>query len=167
MARGIGMQPDAVLYRAVIVKSYADGEQHTVYEGPYDDIGSARRRVTFWRNHLAKRNDGSKAVGQIEKCRPVWEAEAAPASAPRRNTPAETGDPATQYGATSATAAVNLLRTLMSERRGMHGRHAADLLAAHGYTDAAERVRGEVRARNGHLSARQALQLLEREGGAR
>lgn len=82
MARGIGMKPDAALYRAVIVKSYANGEQFTVYEGPYDAPGQARARVSFWRNHFADRDNGDSADGHIETCQPAWEKVSDPA--PRR-----------------------------------------------------------------------------------
>ncbi|TQE33169.1 hypothetical protein [Streptomyces ipomoeae] len=73
MARDIGMEPDAALYRAVITKSYAAGTEFTVYEGPYAEPGPARARVTFWRNHFAKRDNGDKADGHVETCKPAWE----------------------------------------------------------------------------------------------
>jgi len=50
-------------------------------------------------------------------------------------------------------------------RRGMHGKHAADLLDEHGHAEAAELIRREVKARNGLLSAKQAAQLLLTKGG--
>ncbi|QKV98326.1 hypothetical protein HUT19_42175 (plasmid) [Streptomyces sp. NA02950] len=153
MARDIGMAPDAKVYRAVIIKSYADGSVFTAYEGPYDKIGSARARVTFWENHFAKRDNGDKATGHVEQCQPAWEK--APARARRRTarTSAASGDEAPKDP-------VALIRAAMAQRRGMHGSHAADLLAEHGFTEEADRIRAEVCAQMGHLSAKQALQLL-------
>jgi hypothetical protein len=162
MARDIGMAPDAELWRAVITKSYGDGTVHTVYEGPYDKPGPARSRVTFWRNHLAKRDDGSKADGHVERCQPVWEKVPDPAQRP---TPQ--ADTSAVAETAAADPAVQLVLDAMRERRGMHGRHAADLLAEHGYTAEAELVREEVRAQNGHLSAKQAVQLLQHRTGSR
>jgi len=56
--------------------------------------------------------------------------------------------------------AVRLVLDAAKERRGMHGSHAAELLEEHGYTAEAEWIRREVRAANGHLSAKQAAQVL-------
>ncbi|MFF9204382.1 hypothetical protein ACF1AE_21685 [Streptomyces sp. NPDC014986] len=155
MARDIGVAPDAELFRAVITKHYGDGTVETVYEGPYDKPGPARGRVSFWRGHLAKREDGSSAEGHIESCRPVWSKVADPASQPGRPTACDQGE-ATPADGPVARLVTEALRT----RRGMHGRHVADLLAEHGHTEEADRVRTEVRARNGHLSGKQALELL-------
>ena len=66
----------------------------------------------------------------------------------------------------AANPAARLILTASKERRGMHGRHAADLLEAHGHTEAAEIVRAEVKARNGLLSAKQAAHLLITKDGA-
>lgn len=68
----------------------------------------------------------------------------------------------------AATSAVQLVQDAARERRGMHGKHAADLLDERGYRAEAALVRGEVRAQNGHLSAKQAAQFLLRaqEGDA-
>jgi hypothetical protein len=60
----------------------------------------------------------------------------------------------------AASPAAQLVAAAAKERRGMHGKHAADLLEEHGYTEEAERIRAEVRAQNGHLSGKQALQML-------
>ncbi|GAA1111947.1 hypothetical protein [Streptomyces javensis] len=158
MARDIGMEPDAALFRAVIVKSYANGTSHTVYEGPYDSRGSARARVSFWRNHFGRRRNGDSADGHVERCQPVWEKVPDPAS--RRQ--ASSGGPALTAapGTSPPDSAAQLILDAVQTRRGMHGRHAADLLAEHGYVEEAERIRVEVRARHGHLSAKQAAALL-------
>lgn len=83
MARIIGMTEDAKVYRAVTHKTFADGTKTTVYEGPYDKVGTARARVTFWRNHLAKSGKGASADGHVEECQPQWAP--VPAPAQRRN----------------------------------------------------------------------------------
>lgn len=64
--------------------------------------------------------------------------------------------------------AVRLILDAARERRGMHGKHAAELLDAHGYTAEAARIRRAVSERNGLLSAKQAAALIldEAEGGA-
>lgn len=155
MARDIGMASDAELFRAVITKHYGDGTVETVHEGPYDKPGTARGRIGFWRNHLARRDDGSRAEGHVESCRPVWSRVTDPA--PQR------GQQAAQAPDETAPAdgpATRLVTEALRTRRGMHGRHVADLLAEHGHTEEADRVRTEVRARNGHLSGKQALELL-------
>ncbi|MER6253642.1 hypothetical protein ABT224_20030 [Streptomyces sp. NPDC001584] len=56
--------------------------------------------------------------------------------------------------------AAELVATAAAARPRMHGRHAADLLDRHGYADEAALVRDELRAQRGHLSAKQAAQLL-------
>ncbi|MFD5451250.1 hypothetical protein [Streptomyces sp. NPDC127100] len=155
MARDIGVTPGAELFRAVTTKYYGDGTVETVYEGPYDKPGTARGRVGFWRNHLAKREDGSKAQGYIESCRPVWSRVADPAPQPERRT-ARGQDESVPADGPVAQLVGEALRT----RRSMHGRHVADLLAEHGHSEEADRVRTEVRARHGHLSGKQALELL-------
>jgi hypothetical protein len=68
-----------------------------------------------------------------------------------------------------ANPAAKLIVDGARERRGMHGKHAAELLDEHGHTEAAERIRCAVSDRNGHLSAKQAAALIldEAEGGER
>ncbi|MFK0142492.1 hypothetical protein [Streptomyces murinus] len=61
------------MYRAVIIKTYADGRTFTVYEGPYAKPGQARGRVTFWRKHFAANKPGAFATGHIEECQPQWQ----------------------------------------------------------------------------------------------
>ncbi|WP_333745589.1 hypothetical protein [Streptomyces sp. IBSBF 2950] len=153
MARNIGMAPDAKVYRAVITKSYEGGETYTEYEGPYDKPGAARARVTFWENHFAKRDNGDKATGHVEECQPAWKKMPEPARRSSRRTRPEADRDAPKDP-------VALIRAAMAHRRGMHGSRAADLLAEHGFTEEADRIRSEVRAQMGHLSAKQALQLL-------
>lgn len=65
------MEPDALVYRAVIVKRYPD-ETVTLIEGPYSKIGTARARVTFWKRHFAENKPGASAAGHVEVCRPQW-----------------------------------------------------------------------------------------------
>lgn len=65
----------------------------------------------------------------------------------------------------AANPAARLIADAAKERRISHGKHAADLLEQHGYTEAAALVRREVRARNGLLSAKQAIELLITNGG--
>jgi hypothetical protein len=67
----------------------------------------------------------------------------------------------------AAVPAAKLIFDAAKERRGMHGRHAAELLDEHGYTTEAAQIRDMVTAMKGHLSANQAaLWLIERaEGG--
>ncbi|MFF2571099.1 hypothetical protein [Streptomyces sp. NPDC058084] len=161
MARNIGMAPDADVWRAVITKSWGDGTSETEYAGPYDNAAQARGRVTFWRNHLAKKGDGSQADGYVERARPTWEK--VPDTAPRRTARAARTETRTPQGDTAA----QLVRDAIGLRKVTHGRHVADLLAEHGHPGEAERVGAEVRAQHGHLSARQALRLLEQESGAR
>ncbi|MFF4409869.1 hypothetical protein [Streptomyces sp. NPDC001404] len=84
MARRIGMAPDATLFRAVIVKTYADGSQHTTHEGPYDSVGAARARVTFWHNYFQSyRPEGDSADGHVEQCQPAWEKVPEPPTSPK------------------------------------------------------------------------------------
>lgn len=58
-------------------------------------------------------------------------------------------------------------------RRGMHAQQAARLIEVHGHVEEAERIRAELRSRKGHMSAKQAADLLHAlstsvaEGGAR
>lgn len=71
MARNIGADGRTV-YRAVIVKTYADGRTYTAHEGPYTEPGPARARVSFWRNRMAAYGDGRTAEGHIEQAHTVW-----------------------------------------------------------------------------------------------
>ncbi|MFB7649342.1 hypothetical protein ACFC0S_16210 [Streptomyces sp. NPDC056084] len=165
MARNIGMEPDAEVWRAVVTKTFRDGTTETVYEGPYDKAAKARGRVTFWRNWMADHH-GGKAEGHVERAQPVWEK--APDPAPQRK--AKQAATATfEPGDTPVdSTALRLVWIAVDNRDVTHGRHVADLLAKHGHSEEAERVTAELRARNGHLSARQALTFLEQRGsGAR
>lgn len=77
MARSISMEPDAPVYRAVIVKRYPDREPSTAYEGPYATPAAAQGRVTFWVNYLTDYDDegqptGSRASGHVEVGRTSW-----------------------------------------------------------------------------------------------
>ena len=67
----------------------------------------------------------------------------------------------------AAVPAAKLVADAAKERRGMHGKHAAELLDVHGYTAEAERISRVVSDRNGLMSAKQAIALLvdEAEGG--
>jgi hypothetical protein len=72
------MAAEATVFRAVIVKTYADGT-HTDYEGPYGSIGAARARVSFWTNYLADRDEEtgektgtSRANGYVESGTVTW-----------------------------------------------------------------------------------------------
>lgn len=56
--------------------------------------------------------------------------------------------------------AVRLILDAAKTRQGMHGKHAAELLEAHGHTAEAERIRCAVSERNGLLSAKQATALI-------
>ncbi|MEV1042960.1 hypothetical protein AB0J01_41330 [Streptomyces sp. NPDC050204] len=159
MARNIGMTPEAEVWRAVITKTFPDGTTETVYAGPYGAAAQARGRVTFWRNYLAKYGKGAKADGHVERARPVWER--AEDTVPRRKAPAAGAEDREPEGST----AVQLVRDAVEQRRVTHGRHVADLLDEHGHGDDAARVSAEVRAQHGHLSARQALALLEQGSG--
>ncbi|MCZ0983839.1 hypothetical protein O1L60_44560 [Streptomyces diastatochromogenes] len=168
MARNIGMEPDAEVWRAVIVKTFTDGTTETVYEGPYGAAAQARARVTFWRNWMADvaNYEAGKAEGHVERAQPAWEK--APDPAPRRKAKqAVTASP--EPGDTPVDSTVLRLVWIAVDNRDVtHGRHVADLLAEHGHSREAERVTAELRARNGHLSARQALTFLEQRGsGAR
>ncbi|MEU2453963.1 hypothetical protein ABZ605_28270 [Streptomyces sp. NPDC012765] len=58
--------------------------------------------------------------------------------------------------------AAQLIEDAAHERTIRHGKHAADLLDEHGHPDEAALIRAEVRAQNGHLSARQAADFLRR-----
>ncbi|MFD5881039.1 hypothetical protein [Streptomyces yangpuensis] len=85
-------------------------------------------------------------------------------------------EPATPHSTTLAVSTdavppkgagcIQLVQDAIGLREVKHGRHVADLLAERGYFDEAERIGAEVRAQNGHLSARQALRLLEQVSGA-
>jgi hypothetical protein len=59
-----------------------------------------------------------------------------------------------------ANPAARLIHEAARERRGMHGKHAAELLDEHGYTTEAEHVRRAVSRCHGHMSAKQAAQFL-------
>ncbi|MCI3277619.1 zinc finger domain-containing protein [Streptomyces cylindrosporus] len=63
--------------------------------------------------------------------------------------------------------AAKLVADAAKDRTIRHARHAADLLAEHGYSTEADTVRAAVKARKGHMSAHQAAQLLlaNAEGG--
>lgn len=58
--------------------------------------------------------------------------------------------------------AAQLVEDAARERTIRHGKHAADLLDEHGHPGEATLIRTEVRAQNGHLSARQAADFLRR-----
>ncbi|GAA2107984.1 hypothetical protein [Streptomyces synnematoformans] len=60
----------------------------------------------------------------------------------------------------AANPAARLVAEAAATRSGMHGSHAADLLDEHGHTEAAALIRDVVAGRRGHLSAKQAVQLL-------
>lgn len=62
---------------------------------------------------------------------------------------------------TPDTTPVELVRAAIAAKEVRHGKHAANLLREHGHDDLAARLDAAVRDRNGHLSARQALTLLE------
>jgi hypothetical protein len=62
---------------------------------------------------------------------------------------------------TDQNQAIQLIRDAIQQRQIRHGKHAATLLREHGHHDLADRIDHEVRAQMGHLSARQALTLLE------
>lgn len=81
MARSISMEPDAPVYRAVILKQYQDSEGNpepfTSYEGPYATPGAAQGRVTVWVNYLMEYDDegqpiGSRASGYVEVGHTAW-----------------------------------------------------------------------------------------------
>jgi hypothetical protein len=61
----------------------------------------------------------------------------------------------------TSSEAAKLIREAAKTRHGMHGKHAAELLDQHGQTDAAAMIRRAVTERNGHLSAKQAADLLD------
>ncbi|MFF4933392.1 hypothetical protein ACFY2H_31545 [Streptomyces griseofuscus] len=84
------MTAEARLFRAVISKTYADGESFTEYEGPYAKLGQARGRVTFWRRHFAATKPGASADGHVEECQPQWHR--VPDKAPKAG-PSTPGDP--------------------------------------------------------------------------
>lgn len=165
MARNIGMAPDAEVWRAVVTKTFADGTTETVYEGPYDKAAKARGRVTFWRNWMAERHSG-KAEGHVERARPAWEK--VPDPAPRRAAKQAAAPAAEPAAAPVDDAVLRLVWIAVDNRDVTHGRHVADFLRDNGHADEAAAVTAELRARNGHLSARQALAFLEQRGsGAR
>lgn len=73
MARSIGMDATDT-FRAVIVRKRPRWEEDayvfedkTYYEGPYATIGTARQRVSFWRNYADNFVDG-----WIEKASAEW-----------------------------------------------------------------------------------------------
>ncbi len=67
-----------------------------------------------------------------------------------------------------AVPAAKLIADAVQNRTIISGTRAAELLAQHGYTVEADRIRSEVKARNGLMSAKQAGALIldEAEGGA-
>ncbi|MGC5410393.1 hypothetical protein ACPXCX_42770, partial [Streptomyces sp. DT225] len=65
------------------------------------------------------------------------------------------------------TDAVLLLNTAAAEMRGLHAKQAAQFLDLRGETEAARRVLEELKARRGHMSARQAAQFLTELAAAR
>ncbi|MGW6910273.1 hypothetical protein [Streptomyces sp. NPDC054940] len=70
----------------------------------------------------------------------------------------------------AANPAAKLVADAARERRGMHGKHAAELLDEHGHTAEADRIRRAVSECNGLLSAKQAAALILDEaesGGSR
>lgn len=73
MVRNIGADGRTV-YRAVITfkDQRRDGKSGTRYEGPYDSVGAARARVSFWRNRMAAYGDGSSAEGHVEQAHTIW-----------------------------------------------------------------------------------------------
>jgi hypothetical protein len=62
------------------------------------------------------------------------------------------------------TEAVALLNTAAAEIRGLHAKQAAQFLDGRGHGMAARRIQEEVRARRGHMSARQAAVFLAELG---
>lgn len=72
MARNISMEPDAPVYRAIVkIHNTALGFSDTKYEGPYSQAGTAKARVTFWKNYMANR-DGVYVTGWVEKGETEW-----------------------------------------------------------------------------------------------
>ncbi|WP_155054563.1 zinc finger domain-containing protein [Streptomyces blattellae] len=67
----------------------------------------------------------------------------------------------------AAVPAAKLIADAAQNRTIVSGTRAAELLAEHGYSSEATRIRSEVKARNGLLSAKQAAALIldEAEGG--
>lgn len=69
MARNIVLNQDGG-YRAVHIFTDFQGKEHTVYEGIYNKEGTAKARVSFWRNYLEESFvDGWVEYGEI----PQWE----------------------------------------------------------------------------------------------
>ncbi|BBA98267.1 hypothetical protein RVR_4396 [Actinacidiphila reveromycinica] len=65
------------------------------------------------------------------------------------------------------TEAVTLLHTAAAEIRGLHAKQAAQFLDLRGHGEAARRVMEEMKARSGHMSARQAALFLADLAAAR
>lgn len=68
MSRRIALTDDGG-YRAVTIWRGLDGETRSRHEGIYDKIGTARARISFWRNRL-----GDDLIdGWVEKATITWE----------------------------------------------------------------------------------------------
>lgn len=68
--------------------------------------------------------------------------------------------------ASTETTPAGLVTAAATAHRGLHATSAAELLEQRGYTEAAARVRAEIAARSGRMSARQAARLLTEGGDA-
>ncbi|TQE33171.1 zinc finger domain-containing protein [Streptomyces ipomoeae] len=60
----------------------------------------------------------------------------------------------------AASSAAQVVADTVKERRIRHGQHAVNLLREHGYGAEADLLQREVRARNGLMSAKQAVDFL-------
>ncbi|MFF0395097.1 hypothetical protein ACFYSJ_04805 [Streptomyces sp. NPDC005248] len=81
--------------------------------------------------------------------------------------------PVPSPGPPAKDSPAGLILTAAKGRRGMHAQQAARLLDVHGHSEYAERIRAELRSRKGHMSAKQAADLVHAlsnpvvEGGVR
>lgn len=60
MARSIGMLGDGAVFRLWLKLKYPGSEPFIKYEGPYETIGAARNRKSYWINRLGEFQEGTE-----------------------------------------------------------------------------------------------------------
>lgn len=67
MARQIGGEDGTELYFVQFHRAAPDGSEFEWIEGPYTKKGTAKQRISFWKNYLARREPAWEVTGDVVK----------------------------------------------------------------------------------------------------